>query len=404
MSKLDQTTAKSCDAIDRPRRQVLALRILAAFEIALIAATWPLWRGNHSFPVIPFITGITLPPIVDYCLVWLLLAACALIVGRLKEARVETVVRAVALTAAILLFMHNQQRLQAWHWLFILGLATSFVRPENSLKLMQSVLASVYVCSALSRFGPTAHHGMSAAIVGQLLSILRINPEVAAGQIGEVLCHALNVGELAIGILLIFPGTHRYGILSAMSLHGTLLLALGPLGLRHHWGVLIWNICFLCLIPVVFAGPRTGLKSMEPGSDTTYRFALMLVWFFPLSGLIGIADNWPAWQLYSTRPESWTLQIHEQDLPKLPESVRPHVTSPLPFDDFIFVKLDRWSLVETGSPMYPQSRYQREVIRQVLTGFPDTNEFRIIISEPERWRWWRRLNRTLTTRGELLAE
>ncbi len=404
MSRIVKHNHESDDASYWIRRQNLALRILAGFEIALIAATFPLWTGKHTFPVIPLVPGIRLPAIVDHCIVCVLLTACVYIVAAFKKSRWDSIAFGVGLTAAIVLFMLNQQRLQAWHWLFILGLATSFVRPENSVKLMRSVLASVYVCSALSRFGPTVHHGMSAAIVGQLLRILHINPEIAAGQIGEVLCHALNVGELAVGILLILPGTRRYGILSAMVLHGTLLLALGPFGLRHHWGVLIWNICFLCLIPVIFAGPRTGLKSAGRDSDWGDRIATTFVWLFPLSGLVGIADNWPAWQLYSTRPESWTLQIHEQDLPKLPESVRPHVTSPLPFDDFIFVKLDRWSLSETGSPMYPQSRFQREVIRQVLTGFSDIHEFRIIISEPERWRWWRRVNRTLTTREELMDE
>ena len=245
---------------------------------------------------------------------------------------------------------------------------------------------------------------MSAAIVDQLLRMLHINPEIAAGQIGEILCHALNVGELAIGILLTMPKSRGYGISLAMLLHSTLLLALGPFGLQHHWGVLIWNLCFLCLIPVVFAGPYAGLKTIGPVSNWRYFCATTLVWLFPLSGLFGIADNWPSWQLYSTRPESWTLQIRQQDLSKLPESLRPHVTPPTPFDDLIYVKLDRWSLAETGSPMYPQSRFQREVIQQVLREFSDADEFQIQISAPERLRWWRRVNRTLTTLEDLNAE
>ena len=409
MSRIVKTNPESDGEFDWTRRQNLALRILVGFEIALIAATFSLWTGKHSFPVIPLVAGISLPAIVDHCIVCVLLAACVAIVSALNRSRWETVLVGVGLTAAVVVFIQNQQRLQAWHWLFVLGLATSFFKPADGVKLMRSVLASVYVCSALSRFGPTAHHGMSAAIVGQLLRIVHINPEIAAGQIGEILCHAFNIGELAVGILLILPQSRRYGILSALLLHSTLLLALGPLGLRHHWGVLIWNICFLCLIPVVFAGPRsglprTGLKPTENDSGWSFRIATMLVWLFPLSGLVGIADNWPSWQLYSTRPESWTLQVHERDLPKFPESVRPHVTSPSPFEELIFVKLDRWSLAETGSPMYPQSRYQREVIRQVLVGFSAGDEFRIYISKPERWRWWRRVNRTLMTLEELNAE
>ncbi len=410
MSRILTPHADLNDAFDCARRFSLAIRILAAFEIALIAATFPLWTGKHSFPVIPLVSGIRLAAIVDHCLVFVLLAACVSIVvefhavGSLRRSRWNIIGSGVGLTAAIILFLHNQQRLQAWHWLFILGIATSFFRPENGIKLIRSVLASVYVCSALSRFGPAAHHGMSAAILDQLLQLLQINAEIASGLVGEVLCHALNVGELVVGILLMLPKTRRYGILSAMLLHSSLLLALGPIGRRHHWAVLIWNICFLCLIPVVFAQSHSALKSTKSESKPTYRFATILVWLFPLSGLVGMADNWPTWQLYSTRPESWVLQIHERNLPKLPKNVTPYVTSQSPFDDMIFVKLDRWSLAETGSPMYPQSRFQREVIRQVLTKFSDTDDFRVIISEPERWRWWRRVNRTVTTQQELLAE
>jgi hypothetical protein len=395
---------ESDTAIDWTRRQILAVRILAGFEIALIAATFPLWTGNHSFPVIPLIAGINLSAIVDHCVVGALLAACAYIVTAFKISHRDIIVCSVALTAAIVLFVLNQQRLQAWHWLFVLGLVTSFFRPETGVKLLRSVLASVYVCSALSRFGPTAHHGMSASIVDQLLRMMHINPEIANGQIGDILCHALNIAELAVGIMLILPRSRRFGILSAMLLHGTLLLALGPLGLRHHWAVLIWNLCFLCLLPVVITGNITELKATVPKPEWGYRFAAIFVWMFPLSGLVGVADNWPAWQLYSTRPETWTLQVHEQDVASLPESVRPHITSPLPFEDWVFVKLDRWSLAETESPMYPEDRYQCEVIRRVISALPDDANFHIAISEPEHWRWWTRNSRTLTHRDELNAE
>lgn len=386
------------------------MRILAGFEIALIAATFPLWTGNHDFPVIPLISNITLPMIVDRCLVCILIAACAYIVAAFRNTGRDVIVCAVALTAAVALCILNQQRLQAWHWLFMLGLTTSFFPPAAGLKLLRSVLASIYICSVLSRLGPVAHQGMSAAIVDQLLQLLKINPAIANGSLGEVLCHALNLAELAVGILLLLPASRRYGILSAMLLHCTLLLALGPLGLRHHWGVLIWNLCFLTLIPVAFSGPirrpnaAASTPTAVPGLDRVFRAAMFFVWLFPVSGLFGIADNWPAWQLYSTRPESWTLQIRERDLSKLPESVRTHVTAPLPFEDYIFVKLDRWSLAETGSPMYPQSRFQREVIRRVLAEFSETDEFRIHISEPERIRWWLRVNRTLTSMQEQNAE
>ena len=189
-----------------------------------------------------------------------------------------------------------------------------------------------------------------------------------------------------------------------MLLHGTLLLALGPLGLGHHTAVLIWNVCFLCVIPVVFSGPVKDWPSTQTGQRWSYRAATLFVWLFPLSGLFGIADNWPAWQLYSTRPETWALRIKETDVHYLDNQIQPHVSKPAPLDDWVVVRLDRWSLAETESPLYPQDRFQSEVIRRVVATLPDDAEFRVDISEPERWFWWKRIQRTVVTRSALNAK
>ncbi len=366
--------------------------------------TWPLWWGQSSFPAIPLIKRFALPIMADRIAVCILLAACILVAGFSGQGRRDRIVRAAGLVAALMLCISNQHRLQAWHWLFVLGLGVSLGRPVDGLQLLRSVLASVYVCSALSRFAPTAHQGMSAAIVDQLLRTTGIKPEMIAGTTGEVLCHALNLSELAVGLLLILPKSRRYGILSAMLLHGTLLLALGPLGLGHHVAVLLWNMCFLCLIPVIFSGPVTDLQTIQIGRLWSYQAALVFVWLFPLSGLIGIADNWPSWQLYSTRPETWALRIQDTHRHYLDRHIQPYVSEPAPLDDLVVVRLDRWSLAETGSPLYPEDRFQREVIRRVLATFPDDAEIRVDISEPGRWFWWKRTQRTLKSRRELNRE
>lgn len=380
------------------------MRILAGFEFLLIAVTWPLWWGNSSFPVIPLINSRSLPIVVDRIIVGILLTVCILVAGSAGQRRWDRIVRAAGLAAALMLCVSNQHRLQAWHWLFVLGLGASLFKPENGLQLLRCVLASIYVCSTLSRLAPTAHQGMSAAIVDQLLWMIGINSEAVAGSRGEILCHGLNVGELGVGLMLLLPRLRRYGILSAMLLHGTLLLALGPLGLGHHTAVLIWNVCFLCLIPVVFSGPVKDTPSTQSGQRWRYRAAILFVWLYPLSGLFGIADNWPAWQLYSTRPETWALRIKETDVHYLDNRIQPHVSEPAPLDDWVVVRLDRWSLAETESPLYPQDRFQSEVIRRVLATLPDDAEFRVDISEPERWFWWRRIHRTVVTRSELNAK
>lgn len=404
MSTITSSTSSSANSAAWQRRSVNALRILAAFELALILATWPLWWRNHSFPVIPLLRGFTLPVIVDRIAVCILLVACLVVAGSSERIFGSRNARGMSLVAALILCVGNQQCLQAWHWLFILGLGTSFFKAEDRLRLLRSILASVYVCSALSRMAPNPHQGTSAAIVDQLIWMTRVGPPLAHGRSAEIVCHALNLAELAVGLLLIRPASRRHGILAAMGLHVTLLFALGPFGLRHHNGVLIWNVCFLCLIPAVFFGPVSVSGSGGTGQRWRYQLATLFVWLFPLSGLFGIADNWPAWQLYSTRPESWTLQVHDTDIKHLDPGIRPYVSEPAPLDDWVTVRLDRWSLAETESPMYPEDRFQCAVIRHIIEKLPDDAEFRVEISAPERWFWWRRIHHSLTTSAALNAE
>ena len=404
VSKDANVTLAPVSSNDWQRRCCRAMRILAGFEIVLILATWPLWWRNGAFPVISLIDGFSLPLIADRVVVCILLVSCIHIACVPESWLSGKTVRRVAIVAALILSVDSQQRLQAWHWLFVLGLGASFFKPEKSLRLFRSILASVYVCSALSRMAPIAYHGMSAAIVDQLLGMSGIGREMTNAGMAEFFCQVLNIGELTVGLLLIWPRSRRYGILSAMALHGTLLVALGPLGLRHHNGVLLWNLCFLCLIPVVFSGPVADSNSSRTIRCWNYRAATILIWVFPLSGLIGFADNWPAWQLYSTRPESWILRIHEADIHYLDEQIRPYVSEAAPLDDWVVVRLDRWSLAETDSPLYPEDRFQCRIIRQVLGQLPDDAEFRVEISEPDQWFWWNRNHRTLTTRSQLNAE
>ena len=404
MSTITSSTSSSANSAAWQRRSVNALRILAAFELALLLATWPLWWRDHSFPVIPLLSGFTLPVIVERIAVCILLVACLVVAGSSERTFRSKTARGMSLVAALILCVGNQQCLQAWHWLFILGLGTSFFRAEDRLRLLRSILASVYVCSALSRMAPNPHQGTSAAIVDQLIGMTRVGTPLAHGRSAEIVCHALNLAELVVGLLLIRPASRRYGILAAMGLHVTLLFALGPFGLRHHNGVLIWNLCFLCLIPVVFFGPVSVSGSGGTGLPGRYQLATLFVWLFPLSGLFGIADNWPAWQLYSTRPESWTLQVHDRDIKHLDPGILPYVSEPAPLDDWVTVRLDRWSLAETESPMYPEDRFQCAVIRHIIEKLPDDAEFRVEISAPERWFWWRRIHHSLTTSAALNAE
>lgn len=384
-------------------RAVLAIKCLAVFEVILIIATLPLWWGTTEFPQIPLV--VAFPPVIDQLATVGLIMACTVIVSLPVRDRSQflTSARVTALIFSVILVVSNQHRLQSWHWLMMLNLTWLIILSEKELlTAMRHTVATVYVCSALSRISFSPDQGISGIIVRQLLDLAgQSGWEQSPAQIA-MLCQLMTLGEFLTGLLLIFPRTQRWGCLGAILLHSSLLLALGPLGLNHHAGVLLWNLCFLCLVPILFPPNRTVQTDVLPYSRRQ-RVVLAIAWLFPLSGLFGVADNWPSWQLYSSRPETWILSIHEADRKLLPDGVQHFIAEPAPLSEWCAIKLDRWSLDQTRSPMYPEDRFQRAVIESLLSQVPESVRFRIDISEPEFPSWWKRRVRYMDTREDLRA-
>lgn len=382
-------------------RAVLAIKCLAVFELVLIIATFPLWWGTSAFPQIPLL--MALPTAITQVTTVCLMMACAAIVALpIKDpSKFITKASIAALGCSLVLAVSNQHRLQPWHWLTMLNLAWMIVLPRRDLlTAMRHTVAAVYVCSALSRISLTPEQGFPGIIVRQLLELAgQSGWEMGALQIAR-LCHLMTLGEFLIGLLLVSPKTQRWGAWGAILLHGSLLLALGPLGLNHHAGVLLWNLCFLCLVPILFPFRRT-LGKADSGYAPRRTVVLVATWLFPLSGLFGIADNWPSWQLYSSRPESWILSVHESDRRYFPAKVRNAIAAPAPLSEWCVVKLDRWSLEQTRSPMYPEDRFQRAVIQSLLAQVPESARFRVNISEPGFPFWWQRREHQIETREDL---
>ncbi len=253
---------------------------------------------------------------------------------------------------------------------------------------------------------------MTAVLSRQLLQWAGVS-EFRQADLLPGLCHGLSLGELLIGVLLLFRRTRPLGIVAAEVLHVTLLLVLGPLGLNHHAGVLIWNICLIVLVPIVFRRPHQAerVSAISDGAGTrSARSGLpraivtSIIWLWPLSGLFGFADNWPSWQLYSNRPEMLVLSIDAKAISLLPPSLQSHVEPETAFSFLQAVRLDRWSLEQTGSPIYPEDRFQLAIIAWCVEQSPDAAEFEVRISEPDPIFWWQRRERTLKTLEELNAE
>ncbi len=406
------TILPSIDDVDV--RDLAPLRLcVAVFGLLLVTATWPLWCPTGDSPSIPWFRGLlAIPASVDRLL------ACGMVLSGLAvawlaarqwrqlrhDSRTGTVwggylnianaAWMVCLAASMLL---DQQRLQVWAWEFLwLTIFLTIATPRMALCCCRVLVIGIYFYSAISKFdagfvqtqGPWLWQGLQRAL----------GVEVSAwGSSSSPGTLAFPLGELLVAGLLGFPRTRRWGIAGSTAMHLTLLVALGPLGWNQLPGVLLWNLFFLVSVPQLFwrpralSGPATewlGLthegEARHPIRDRFCQTAIVGLSLWPALEGVGLCDHWPAWAVYSSRPEVVVIQIQDEQVAQLPLGWRPHVGPAEALSSWRPVSIDQWSFETRRCPTYPQGRYRLAVARHL----EDTYGVTLRVTErsmPDRW-------------------
>jgi len=102
-----------------------------------------------------------------------------------------------------------------------------------------------YFHSAVTKFDYSFLHTLGQQFLDALAALLGTPLDDWSDRARFTLAAAFPAGELAIAVGLCFAATRRVALAAALLLHGTLLLILGPWGLGHKPGVLIWNVFFI---------------------------------------------------------------------------------------------------------------------------------------------------------------
>lgn len=381
----------------------LVLRLTMLSELLLIACTWRLWFGATAFPRVP-ISGVFLSlPSVVLPITSSVLSGClivALLFGRNQRRGPAASVVAAAACCGLLAVGLNQHCLQAWHWLCLLILSLRLLLPAADLMLvLRRLLPCIYIFAAVSRLGPSMDTGIIPQIVRTLLDLAGLPTLAANPQTLSRLCVAVSLIELLVGLLLLFPRTRRPGMAAAFVMHLTLLAVFSPWGLRQQMAVLVWNASLAATVLVVYGGsPRLP----RPAAPVRVTVATGFLFLWPTLALVGITDNWTGWQLYSPRPEVLQVQVHADSVTQLPDGLIPHVSEPLPLQDWCNVRLDRWSLQTVGVPLYPQARFQLAVAVAATSGIHDTDHVRATLTAPDSPRWWTRVKTEWTSQSQLV--
>lgn len=406
------------DVIDPPtpsaRNYVRLLNLLALSQILLFLTT-SLWFPPFRFPQVPLLGVLRLWP------AWLATGAA---VGSLAgtffakpgrwESRLTRRIRhGICACCFLILFADNQHRLQPWAYQFcILHAWLAMARPRWMLTGWRWLTISIYVYSAVSKLDYSFCTVHGPFLWDGFLHVFGVTDGTAAWptRVRFLTAALMPVVELVAAGCLCTRRTQRVGLFLTIGMHLFLILALGPWGHNHSAGVLIWNA--FCIVqnwllfpsPVSLAEPfrawiggnaATSIEEMRsPQREQTPAYARLstIAWVLlaiplitPLLEPFGLWDHWPSWAVYAARPERTRMLIHEDDAALLPAELQKYLEPPQVLEPWRPLRLDRWSLDTTRTPIYPQDRFQIGVALAVAERYQLRTIKLIVEGPPDRW-------------------
>ncbi len=318
----------------------------------------------------------------------------------------------------------NQHRLQPWAYEFcILILAITLLPPAKAVPCLRLFVASIYLHSGLSKLDVTflTTHGEV------FMSVLTnaIGWDLASTPVGvrRAIVAMLPLGEILVAAGLLIPKTRRVAKWISVLMHLMLLGILGPWGLGHQPGVLIWNVYFIIQNLVLFhigqnAPSEMMTDSSESGSKRRWEvfggYALVAsVIFLPFLEPFGWYDHWPAWAVYASRPERVRVYVAENRIANLPV-LQKFITEDDPPADALErffagkpalkrLRIDQWSLEVLKAPIYPEDRFQIGVALALTEQYDLGEDLRVEIEGPAN-RFTGERSKTILEGGEKIRE
>lgn len=391
------------------------LKLLAAAQLVLLAATYPVWLPQDVFPQVPWLPlWVGAAPAFEWLALATLLAALGLVIFSEPASAVERIAALMAAAGWLALIALDQHRTQPWAVQAIVLLVAWNCLPHREAAIwLRLFLISIYVYSALSKLDVSFARDMAPLFASGLARSLGLTGLASAALVRGATDYGwlLPLAELTAGVALSFPRTWPWSTLAIVGLHALLLAALGPWGLDHSAGVVLWNVvsiglalCFFgspprAKSPVVDVRSAGDVRSADvvaaadtraadsPAAAQRFRRAarwlvrggMLLVLVWPATEPFGWCDTWLAWAVYAPRNERLELFVATADAARVPRQWQPYLAVDAADPRWMRLRIDAWSLASVGVPLYPQQRFQLGVARGVIAALPADLAVRVVL-------------------------
>ena len=259
-------------------------------------------------------------------------------------------------------------------------------------------MVSIYFYSAVGKLDFEFLHTVGQQMLGAMAKLVGQDSSAIPEPMRLALVTVFPLTELAIAAGLAWTKTRRIAGSLAIVLHFTLIMILGPLGLNHRPGVLIWNALFSVQAFYLFVvkqktghdnridapqSVRSNSGRLNVVSQITCIAMIAMVIVLPCTERFGIWDHWPSWALYAPHSSRVRVEVAGPSVGKLPAELNALIAQPSSEGGemlvWVIVPIDAWSLRSLDTPIYPQSRFQLGVAKTFANLVDSESEVRITI-------------------------
>ncbi|MEZ6044476.1 MAG: hypothetical protein R3C11_02620 [Planctomycetaceae bacterium] len=75
--------------------------------------------------------------------------------------------------------------------------------------------------------------------------------------------------------------------------------------------------------------------------------------------------------MYTSRQERFLILVETSEEEPIPEEIKPFLSAPQPLERIQLLNVNAWSLTEQHVPVYPQTRFQWGIWKELHTKYPE---------------------------------
>jgi hypothetical protein len=333
------------------RRITLVRKTIVLFFLAGILMSFHLWVADRTFPLLPVSDALLfLHYPFDYILAFLLMAGLCL--GFFFEKKIIAWTTLVLLT---FLLLQDQNRLQAWVYMYALLLAL-FVIPgkssrENILTGARIIIAGIYIWSGIHKLNPNF---IDVTFQNILVGLFGIKSESLIAGISPF-GYCIPVLEIAAGLFLLFPKFRNASVWMILATHIFILVYLSPIGINTNSVVYPWNIAMMALVFLLFYGTKDKLElNRKPVAGIIAT--ILVAWVLPSLNFFGLWDHYLSFSYYSSKPSLFYIIVSDEECDKIDPSLSTYFVPANKIQGGKILDINKWALAEMNVPFYPQNR------------------------------------------------